>query len=71
MGTNAHMTVAEAARVLNISEPTVRRFAKDGLLSAFRMGRWMWPTRESVARMVAQGVPERRGRKPGTVSRET
>ena len=65
MGTNAHMTVAETARLLKISQPTVRCFVRDGLLEAFQMGRWMWPTRESVARMVEQGVPERRGRKRG------
>jgi excisionase family DNA binding protein len=34
------LTIKEAAELLQFSESTVRRWIDEGLLPAFRMGRW-------------------------------
>ncbi|MGH3261000.1 MAG: helix-turn-helix domain-containing protein [Trebonia sp.] len=54
------LSVADVARLLSVTEPTVREWIKDGKLRAHRAGARFWRIRRSeVDRMLAQQASHR------------
>lgn len=54
------LSVADVARLLSITEPTVREWIKDGKLRAHRAGARFWRIRQSeVDRMLAEQASHR------------
>jgi excisionase family DNA binding protein len=54
------LSVAEVARLLSVTEPTVREWIKEGKLQAHRAGARFWRIRESVVdRMLAEQASNR------------
>jgi excisionase family DNA binding protein len=65
------LTVADVARLLSVTEPTVRMWIKEGKLRAQRAGARFWRIRESeVDRMLSEQAGDRpspsSGRRPPT-----
>lgn len=54
------LSVAEVAKLLSVTEPTVREWIKDGKLQAHRAGARFWRIRQSeVDRMLSQQASNR------------
>ena len=65
------MSVADVAKLLGVTEPTIREWIKDGKLKAHRAGARFWRIRKSeVDRMLGEQAstrpsPQGGGRRPG------
>ncbi|MFZ0380108.1 MAG: helix-turn-helix domain-containing protein [Solirubrobacteraceae bacterium] len=70
-GEDRLLSVADVAKLLSVTEPTVREWIKEGKLKAHRAGARFWRIRQSeVDRMLGQQVSIRPttpagGRRPG------
>lgn len=59
MGTQYTMTIAEAARVLGLSERTIRNYISSGQLSSSRVGRTRYLDPEEVHELKTEGMLDR------------